>query len=112
MNIDILYTDDCPNYPATVKMVNEVVAELTIDANIRAILVRGPAEATVLHFLGSPSVQVNSVDIEPKAHERTDYAYACRTYGGAGVPSREMLVAALQDDGADDSIVESDTPSA
>lgn len=96
VNIDILYTEDCPNYPAAVALVKEVVDELGIDADIQEVLVRGPEEARAMHFLGSPSIQVNFTDIEPGAMDRTDFAYACRTYGGSGVPPREMLVAALQ----------------
>lgn len=95
MNIDILYTEDCPNYRAAIALVNEVVGELGIDAEIQEVLVRGPEEARSMHFLGSPSIQVDFVDIEPGANERTDFAYACRTYDGEDLPPREMLVAAL-----------------
>lgn len=95
MNIDILYMQDCPNYPFAVAMVNELVRELGIDADVQEVLVRGPEEARTLHFLGSPSIQVNWVDIEPGASERTDFSYACRTYEGEGVPPRAMLLAAL-----------------
>lgn len=95
MNIDILYTEDCPNYRAAIAMVREAVAELNIDADIQEVLVRGPEEARSLHFLGSPSIQVDFVDIEPGASERTDFSYACRTYDGKGLPSRALLIAAL-----------------
>ncbi|MCF6284304.1 MAG: hypothetical protein L3K26_03840 [Candidatus Hydrogenedentes bacterium] len=95
MNIDILYTEDCPNYPFAVALVNEVVKELNLNAEIQEVLVRGPEEARSMHFLGSPSIQVNWVDIEPGADERTDFCYACRMYGGEGVPPRSMLLAAL-----------------
>jgi len=96
MNIDILYTEDCPNCRGAIAMVREVVAELGIDADIQEVLVRGPEEARSLHFLGSPSIQVDFVDIEPGANERTDFAFACRTYNGAGLPPRAMLLAALR----------------
>ncbi len=95
MNIDILYTEDCPNYPFAVALVNDVVKDLNLDAEIQEVLVRGPEEARTMHFLGSPSIQVNWVDIEPGASDRTDFCYACRTYGGEGIPSRSMLLAAL-----------------
>lgn len=95
MNIDILYTEDCPNYRAAIALVKDCVAELGIDADIQEVLVRGPEEARSMHFLGSPSIQVDFVDIEPGASERTDFAYACRTYGGAPLPPRDLLIAAL-----------------
>jgi len=50
-----------------------------------------------LRFLGSPTVLVDGVDIEPEARHRTDYSYSCRMYSGvSGLPSEEMLMAALQ----------------
>lgn len=100
MNIDILYTEDCPNYPFAVALVNDVVKELNLNADIQEVLVRGPEEARTMHFLGSPSIQVNFVDIEPGANERTDFSYSCRTYGGEGVPPRSMLIAALTGEAA------------
>jgi YHS domain-containing protein len=100
MNIDILYTEDCPNYPFAVALVNEVVKELNLEAEIQEVLVRGPEEARSMHFLGSPSIQVNWVDIEPGASERTDFAFACRTYGGEGIPPRTMLLAAITGESA------------
>jgi len=109
MNIDILYTEDCPNYPFAVALVNDVVKELGIDADVQEVLVRGPEEARTLHFLGSPSIQVNWVDIEPGASGRTDFSYACRSYGGEGVPPRTMLVAALTGGAEGDGTAASET---
>ena len=34
-----------------------------------------------LRFLGSPTVQVNGLDIDPAAHAREDFGYSCRHYG-------------------------------
>lgn len=116
MNIDILYIEDCPNYPAAVALVREIAAELGIDAEIQEVLVRGPDEARAMHFLGSPSIQVDFTDIEPGAGDRTDFAYARRTYGGEDLPPREMLVAAMTGESADtpdsapDAVAEDDVP--
>jgi len=108
MNIDILYTEDCPNYPFAVALVNEVVKEFNLDADVQEVLVRGPEEARTMHFLGSPSIQVNWVDIEPGASERTDFAYACRTYDGEGVPPRAMLLSAITGESGPDVIPPAD----
>ena len=95
MNIDVLYVEGCPNYAAALTMAREAAAELGVNADIQEVLVRGPEEARAMHFLGSPSIQVNFEDIEPGAGERTDFAYAARSYGGAPLPPRAMLVAAI-----------------
>ena len=44
----------------------------------------------------SPSVRVDGKDIEPGAESRTEYALSCRLYGDRGLPSKELLVAALE----------------
>ena len=48
-------------------------------------------------FLGSPSIRVNGVDVEHAVRGRTDCSYSCRTYGGNGIPTREMLIAAFEE---------------
>ena len=55
------------------------------------------AEADRMKFLGSPSVRVNGVDIEPAARERTEFALSCRLYGKSGVPLKGLLVEALRE---------------
>ena len=95
MNIDILYTEDCPNAQAAIHLVNEVVADLGIDAEIQEVLVRGPEEARTMRFLGSPTILVDFTDIEPGAGGRSDFSVASRTYGGEALPPRTMLEAAL-----------------
>jgi YHS domain-containing protein len=82
MNIDILYTEDCPNAQAAIDLVNTVVADLGVDAEIQEVLVRGPEEARRLRFLGSPTILVDFTDIEPGARGRSDFSIAGRSYGG------------------------------
>lgn len=100
MRIDVLYFEGCPHHRPTVDLTREVLAELGIEAELHEVEVRDPAEATRLCFRGSPSVRVDGVDIEADAGVRTEFALSCRMYGGSGVPSRELLVAALRQAGA------------
>lgn len=79
------------------EMAREVVADLGVDAEVREIEVHGVDDAKERRFLGSPSIRVDGIDIEPTAHERKDFGFSCRTYSGSGLPSRELLVAALND---------------
>jgi len=54
-------------------------------------------DAVSKRFLGSPTVLVNGVDIDPHAHDRTDYGLSCRVYHGMdGVPSVSLLQAAFE----------------
>ena len=97
--VQILYFDGCPNHAKTLDRVAEIVAHLGLDAVVEEVEVKTHDDAERLRFLGSPSVHVNGVDIEPAARDSSAYAFACRTYGaGEGVPPRALITAALQED--------------
>ena len=94
--IRILYFAGCPNHQPAVELVETVVHDLRIEAIIEEVELFDPEDAQRFAFLGSPTIQVNGIDIEPAARERSDYGFACRTYeSGAGVPDRELLEAAI-----------------
>ncbi len=95
MKIEILFFEGCPHHRAAVDLARSVVADLVLDAPVEEVEVRDDDEAKRLRFLGSPTVQVDGVDIEPEARSRTDYAMSCRLYRGSGVPPRELIEAAL-----------------
>ena len=94
-NVAVLYFEGCPNHRQTVELARNVVAELAVDAAVEELEVKTLEDAVRLRFLGSPSVQVDGVDIEPAVRASTAYAFACRTYNGASVPPRILLVEAL-----------------
>jgi hypothetical protein len=94
-NVEVLYFEGCPNHRQTVELARDVVVELGVDAAVAEREVETLEDAVRLRFLGSPSVQVDGVDIEPAARATTAYAFACRTYDGDGVPPRRLFVEAL-----------------
>ncbi len=95
MRIDILFFEGCPNHVTAVRQAREVVRALGVDAEIRELEVKDPDDAARLHFLGSPTIQVDGRDIDPAAQGRSDYSFSCRLYGRSGMPPREMLGRAL-----------------
>ncbi len=95
MLIEILYFEDCPHFDETVALVRAVAAERAPDAEIRTIPVSTEAEAVRMKFVGSPSVRVDGIDIEPDAGERTAFVLSCRLYGSSGVPPKALLLDAL-----------------
>ncbi len=100
MKISILYFEGCPNHRPVVDMARRLVIEHGLDASIEEREV-APGEEARLRFLGSPTVQVDGVDIEPAARQRTDYAMSCRVYHSPdGLPPEELLLAALGVDGS------------
>jgi copper chaperone CopZ len=99
MKVDVLYLEGCPNHGPTVELAKRVIADLGIDALVEEVEVKGMEDAERFRFLGSPTVVVNGMDIEPGARSRTDFGFCCRTYDGRGVPPRELLEDALHDRG-------------
>lgn len=94
--IEILCFAGCPNRVPAEELARSVVRELGLDVTIREVLVETPEEAIRTRFLGSPTIRVNGQDIDPSARARDDFSLSCRVYAEGGVPSKEMLAAALQ----------------
>jgi hypothetical protein len=97
MRIAVLYFDGCPNHASTVERVKQIAADLGVQERIEEIEVTSLDQAQQLRFLGSPTVWVNGVDIDPSARQRTNYGLGCRVYSGvSGLPPDDLIVAALQ----------------
>ena len=99
MKVEVLTFEGCPNAAAARELVERVVAESRVEAEVAYADVPDPEAAGRLRFLGSPTIRVDGRDIEPGADERTEYVLACRIYrtdeGIAGVPDDRWLRDAL-----------------
>jgi len=95
MKIDVLYFEDCPNHMPTLERINEILHEEGCEAEIREVLVPDVPAAQTMKFLGSPTVRVNGIDIEPAVWDRQDFGWMCRRYAG-GIPSHELIRAAIR----------------
>ena len=96
----MLTFEGCPHCGAARDLVETTVRELHLHVDIEAVLVKNDSEARHYHFLGSPSIQVDGLDIE--RNRRNDEAsFACRLYrspsGVTAVPPRELLVEAIRE---------------
>ena len=101
MRIEILYFDGCPNRRPAVEALREVLREEGVSAEIAEVNVGDASMARELRFLGSPSIRVNGLDVEPEMRAARDYGMMCRTYAvdgrREGLPSREMLRKAMSE---------------
>ena len=75
IGIVVLHTEGCPSTPKTVERIRECTSELGIPINLREVLVRTQEEADAWRFLGSPTVQVNGIDIDPGARANNDFGF-------------------------------------
>ena len=98
--IRVLYFDGCPSYEPAVATVREVVNEQNLEAEIELMRVASKEQAVMHRFFGSPTVQINGVDIEGLNARTRAPDLCCRLYneGGAlrGWPSKEMIREALE----------------
>lgn len=93
--VDVIYFDGCPHVDPTVEAVCRVARKLGVEMELRLICVDDNDAVIRLRFLGSPTVRVDGVDIDPVAAQRTRFAMSCRTYGGYGVPPDSLIAVAL-----------------
>ena len=73
VDVTVLYTEGCAATPPAIDLIHNVAQELGISIRFRKILVRLSERATDLKFLGSPTVQVNGLDIDPAARDNSYY---------------------------------------
>jgi hypothetical protein len=95
LQIDVLYFENCPNHLPTVDRINSILREEGCRAEVKEVLVPDMETAQRENFLGSPTVRVNGMDIEPSAQHRKDFGLMCRRYTG-GVPTDELIRAAIR----------------
>ena len=98
MDITLLYFEDCPNWKVADERLALIAAERG-DVTVTHRLVETPEDAERVGFLGSPSIQIDGVDLfaEPGA----PIGLACRRYpvpvGHEGAPTLDQLRGALAD---------------
>jgi hypothetical protein len=98
MKIEVLYIDGCPHFPATIDAVKKCLGQLGLTSPITEMNVSDRATAVSIGFLGSPTVRIDGLDIEPSARHRTSFGMMCRTYeGSGGVPSEDLIRKAIKD---------------
>jgi hypothetical protein len=72
--VRVLYTQGCPNLTPTIDLIERAGNETGVPLSIETTLVASQEEAVKLRCLGSPTVQINGVDIEPGAGESMAFA--------------------------------------
>jgi len=101
MKIEVLYFDGCPNHKPAVERVQQLLREEGVSAEVLEVNVSDASIVQRVGFLGSPSVRVNGLDVEPAARAAREYGMMCRTYSvdgrREGLPSRELLRHAIRE---------------
>lgn len=87
MKVELLYFDGCPSYQRLLPRLRELIAEVTRGAELELRPIESIEEAERARFLGSPTVRVDGVDVDPGAADREDFGLKCRLYRSDGITS-------------------------
>lgn len=97
MKIRFLYLEGCPHAEPAFELLQQTLKELKISAEIEKIEIKTMEEAEKYGFLGSPTIQINGLDIE-KNRRGEKAVIGCRIYpNGSGLPPKEMIVEAVKE---------------
>jgi hypothetical protein len=75
IDIQLLFAPGCKSQDATIAMTEKAVQAIP-NHRIRITMVSSAEEVRSAGFLGSPSIRINGVDIEPGAEKRRDFSLA------------------------------------
>src|SRR5579871_4495246 len=101
MKIEVLYFDGCPNHKPAVERARQLLGEEGASAEVLEVNVSDASIAQKGGFLGSPSIRIDGLDVEPEARATREYGMMCRTYAvngrREGLPSHDMLRSAIRE---------------
>lgn len=100
MKIRFLYFEGCPNKEPALNLLKQVLQEEGLCEEIEVLEIKSEEDARKYNFLGSPTIQINGLDIE-KERRNDSPVFGCRVYktknGYSGIPQKEMIIKALGD---------------
>jgi len=73
MRVKVISLEKCSATLPTIRMVKDIAAEMGITIDFKHVVVRTPEEAKEQRLIGSPTVQINGIDIEPQARDITQF---------------------------------------
>ena len=80
MTVELLYTEGCPHAAEYLPHLQKLVAAAGVYQPVQTQLVADPEHAQQERFLGSPTVRVDGVDVDPTVEGRNDFGLTCRLY--------------------------------
>ncbi len=97
--VELLFFTGCPHHAAFGPHLQQLLDSHGVSSPVRLVEVTDDSRAQQLRFLGSPSLRINGVDVEPGADGRSGYGLQCRRYltpdGSRGTPTDAWIVRAL-----------------
>ena len=73
LRVKVVSLENCQATPPTIELIKETTRELHLQINLEHVIVKTPEEAEKNRHIGSPTVQVNGLDIDPEARAITQF---------------------------------------
>ena len=80
MKVEVLYFKGCPNHEPAVEQVRKALQSENVPIVVNEVEITDPDMAQEFGFLGSPSIRIDGIDVEPGAREMKTFGFGCRTY--------------------------------
>jgi hypothetical protein len=78
MNVELLFWEGCPSHDRALSELRTAMAELSLDPEVVVRRVDTEAAAAAERFVGSPTIRIDGVDIQPPDEEPV--GLTCRVY--------------------------------
>ena len=75
IEVVVVSTEGCVNTPPTIERIQKVARELGADLKLETVIVAELEEARANRFFGSPTVQVNGLDLDREMRDQTGYGF-------------------------------------
>jgi hypothetical protein len=98
VRVSFLYYEGCPSHDLALERLREVMDEEGVPGDLEVFKIETEDQARQLRFVGSPTIRVDGLDIDPPSDSR--YALTCRAYHLeddriSPLPSKDMIRRAL-----------------
>lgn len=79
MRVELLFWDGCPSHPKALAELRAAMADVALDPGTVILReVRTQADAALERFVGSPTIRIDGVDVQPPGEE--PLGLTCRVY--------------------------------
>ncbi|MBI3619682.1 DUF2703 domain-containing protein [Candidatus Roizmanbacteria bacterium] len=100
MKVQLLHTSGCHVWREALIILEEALKAAQEEVRLEIVLIENNVQAKKYRFLGSPTILIDSQDVDPLAKKATNFAaVACRPYFYQGksydYPTKEMIVKVL-----------------
>ena len=102
MNVEVLYFKGCPNHEPAVEQVRKALRSEGLPILVDEVEITDPAMAQRVGFLGSPSIRIDGIDVEPGAREIKTFGFGCRVCSDdegrrSGLPAVGLIQQAVRE---------------